>query len=166
MFLFGSSSWFCLPTMYERASQVVQGWRICLPMEKMQETQVWFLGWKDTLEEVMATHSNILAWKIPWTEEAGGLQSVELQRVRHDWACTHTQCMENTGFLLLFFTIYKGQKKTNLTPEFILAPCRWERYTSPSPFVYKPIKLIWRFHLVASLSSSLWSIYFLWNQPH
>ena len=40
----------------------------------MQETQVWFLGWEDPLEEEMATHSNILAWRIPWTEEPGGLQ--------------------------------------------------------------------------------------------
>ena len=43
-----------------------------------------FLGWKDPLEEERATHSSILAWKIPWTEEPGGLQSVRLQRVRHD----------------------------------------------------------------------------------
>ena len=42
------------------------------------------LGWKDSLEEEMATHSNILAWKIPWTEEPGGLQSMGLQKVRHD----------------------------------------------------------------------------------
>jgi len=41
----------------------------------MQETQVPSLGWEDTLEKEMATRSNILAWKIPWTEEPGGLQS-------------------------------------------------------------------------------------------
>ena len=39
----------------------------------------------------MATDSSILAWKIPWTEEPGGLQSMELQRIRHDWACAHIQ---------------------------------------------------------------------------
>ena len=39
----------------------------------MQETQVLFLGWEDPLEEEMATHSSILAWRIPWTEEPGGL---------------------------------------------------------------------------------------------
>ena len=43
-----------------------------------------FLGWEYPLEKEMATHSSILAWKIPWTEEAGGLQSMESQRVRHD----------------------------------------------------------------------------------
>ena len=41
------------------------------------------LGWEDPLEEGMATHSSILAWRIPWTEERGGLQSMGLPRVRH-----------------------------------------------------------------------------------
>ena len=50
----------------------------------MQETQVQSLGWADPLEEGMATHSSILAWRIPWTEEPGELQSMGLQRVRHD----------------------------------------------------------------------------------
>ena len=50
----------------------------------MQETWVQFLGQEDPLEKEMATHSSILAWKIPWTEKPGGLQSVGLQRVRHD----------------------------------------------------------------------------------
>ena len=52
----------------------------------MWETQVWSLGQEDPLEKEMATHSSILAWRIPWTEEPGGLQSTGLQRVRHDWA--------------------------------------------------------------------------------
>ena len=51
-----------------------------------QETQVGSLGWKDPLEKEMATHSSILAWKIPWTEETGELQSVGSQRVRRDLA--------------------------------------------------------------------------------
>ena len=50
----------------------------------MQETWVRALGQEDLLEEVMATHSSILAWRIPWTEEPGGLLSIRLQRVRHD----------------------------------------------------------------------------------
>ena len=50
----------------------------------MQETQVPSLGWEDTLEKGMATHFNNLAWRIPWTEEPGGLQSIGLQRVEHD----------------------------------------------------------------------------------
>ena len=50
----------------------------------MQETQVQFLGEEDPLEKEMTMHSSILAWKIPWTEESGGLQSMGLQRVEHD----------------------------------------------------------------------------------
>ena len=50
----------------------------------MQETWVGFLGLEDPLEEGMATHSSILAWRIPWTEEPGRLQSMGLHKVRHD----------------------------------------------------------------------------------
>ena len=52
----------------------------------MQETWVQSLGQEDPLENIMATHSSILAWRIPWTEEPGRLQSMGLQRVGHDWA--------------------------------------------------------------------------------
>ena len=50
-------------------------------MQEMQKTQVRSLGCEDTLEEEMATHSNILAWRISWTEEPGELQSMGLQRM-------------------------------------------------------------------------------------
>ena len=53
-------------------------------MQEMQETQVQSLGQEDSLEEGMATHSSILAWRNPWAEEPGRLQSMPLQRVRHD----------------------------------------------------------------------------------
>ena len=51
----------------------------------IRETWVRSLGWEDPLEKGMATHCSILAWRIPWTEEPGGLQSMGSQRVRHDW---------------------------------------------------------------------------------
>ena len=54
----------------------------CLP--PLRETRVRSLGWEDPLEKEMATHSNTLAWKIPWTEEPGRLQSVGPQRVGHN----------------------------------------------------------------------------------
>ena len=54
----------------------------------IRETWVRFLSWEDPLEKGTATHSSILAWRIPWTEEPGELQSMGSQRVRHDWA-TH-----------------------------------------------------------------------------
>ena len=53
-------------------------------LSTMQETQVQSLGQEDPLEKGMATHSSTLAWKIPWTEEPGGLQSMGSQRVGHD----------------------------------------------------------------------------------
>ena len=66
----------CLPL--RRASHVAQWWRIRLPM---QTTQVWRLGQEDPLEEETATHSSILAWEIPWTEEPSGLQSIGSQKI-------------------------------------------------------------------------------------
>ena len=53
-------------------------------LHTMQETWVQSLGWEDLLEKEMATHSSILAWKIPWMEEPGRLQSMGSQRVGHD----------------------------------------------------------------------------------
>ena len=50
----------------------------------LQETGVGSLGWDDPLEKGMAAHSSVLAWRIPWTEEPGGLQSMGSQRVRHN----------------------------------------------------------------------------------
>ena len=64
-----------------RASQVAQMVK-CLPT--MWETQVRSLGWEESLEKEMATHSSTLSWKILWTEEPGGLQSMGLQRVGQD----------------------------------------------------------------------------------
>ena len=54
------------------------------PWQEIQETQFQSLGQEDPLEEGMATHSSILAWRIPWTEEPGRLQSIGLHRVKHD----------------------------------------------------------------------------------
>ena len=58
----------------------------------MWETRVWSLGGEDPLEKEIATHSSILAWRTPWTEEPGGLQSMGSRRVRHNWA-TNTQLL-------------------------------------------------------------------------
>ena len=62
--------------------------------------QVPSLGWEDPPEKGMATHSSILAWRIPWTEERGGLQSMESQRVRHDLA-TKQQQINNVQVIFL-----------------------------------------------------------------
>ena len=68
----------------------------------MQETRVRSLGWEDPLEKEMATHSSILAWRIPWIEEPGGLQSTGSQRVGHDWETSHTH--------ICFISIYADNK--------------------------------------------------------
>ena len=66
----------------------------------MQEMQVQSLGWEDPLEKEMATHSSIPAWRIPWTEEVGGLQSTGSQRVRQDSAT------KRQGFLMIRFRLF------------------------------------------------------------
>ena len=76
-----STSHFC------RASLVAQ---LVKNLPAMQETWLWSLGQEDPLEKGMATHSSILAWRIPWRENPGGLQSVESQRLGHDWATSTT----------------------------------------------------------------------------
>ena len=80
--------WSCSKGTFEReiwvswASLVAQRVK---HLPAMQETWVWSLGQEDPLEKEMATHSSTLAWKIPWTEKPGRLQSMESQRIRHDW---------------------------------------------------------------------------------
>ena len=71
----------------------------------MRETWVRSLGWEDPLEKEMATHSGTLAWKIPWTEEPGGLKSMASQRVGHNWA---TSVHLTSGYVLghLLFLLY------------------------------------------------------------
>ena len=84
----------------------------------MRETWVWSLGWEDPLEKEMATHSNILPWRIPWTEEPGGLQSTGSQRVRHDWATSlsffHFNDFENCDSVI-----------THLEPDILECEVKW-----------------------------------------
>ena len=70
--------------VYLGRCSVAQWQRIRLPMQETQETYIQSLGQEDLLEEEMATHSSTLAWKIPWTEETGKLQSMGSQRVGPD----------------------------------------------------------------------------------
>ena len=59
-------------------------------LPKMQKTWVLYLGWEGPQEKETATHSSILAWRIAWIEAPGGIQSIELQRVRHDYVTNTT----------------------------------------------------------------------------
>ena len=76
-------------------------------VQETQEIQVWFLGWEDPLEEGTVTHSSIFAWRIPWTEEPGGLQSMGLQR-SHTWLKRHSTCiymLSITHFIFYLFLV-------------------------------------------------------------
>ena len=88
---------------------------MCLPMQETQEMWVRSLGQEDPLEKEMAPHSSILASKIPWAEEPGGLQSMELQRIEHE-ATEHKQTMAGRSFcwILGFLRAWKeANKQTN-----------------------------------------------------
>ena len=75
----------------------------------MQKTRVLFLDWEDPLEESMVTHSSILAWRIPWTEESGRLQSIGLQRVRHYWSdLVHSTTISETSRTILNATTFES----------------------------------------------------------
>ena len=71
-------------------------------MLESQDTWVPSLGWEDPLEECMATHSSILAWRIPWTEEPGKLQSIRSQRVRYDRGSKHKNIITLTVLFLYY----------------------------------------------------------------
>ena len=75
-----------------RVSLVTQWPWICLPT---QEMRVWSLGQEDPQEKEMETHSTILAWEIPWTEQPGGLQSVGSQKVGYNWVTNTVEGLEN-----------------------------------------------------------------------
>ena len=64
-----------------------------------------------TWQEVLATHSSILAWRIPWTEEPGGLQPMGLQRARHDWVTNHSTALGEKGKPDLWGLVYKGTNR-------------------------------------------------------
>ena len=81
--------WF-LPLFVLMTSLVAQRLK---HLPAMRKTWVRSLGWEDPLEKEMATHSSIPAWRIPWMEEPGGLQSTGSQRIGHDWATSLTQSL-------------------------------------------------------------------------
>ena len=92
-------------------------WYKCLPA--MRETWVWSLGREDPLEKEMATHSSILAWRIPWTEEPGGLQSTGLQRVGHDWATSLSFPFLSQWFSSCIPRIHRGLRR------WLYRPSEW-----------------------------------------
>ena len=119
----GVSRHLCLIPDIRREVLIFHCWRWCYPWASlvaktvrnppaMRETWVWSLGWEDPLEESMATHSSILAWRIPWMEEPGKLPSIGSQRVGHDWMTKHSTWVFHKchllyqGFSLQFLVLW------------------------------------------------------------
>ena len=126
-------------------SQVAQWQRICLTM---QETWVRSLGQEDPLEEERATHCSMLAWKIPWTEEPGGLQCMRSGSVWHD-CVTERAC-----------TPWLGQKSLSFLKTQV--PLRiWWKFLSP---IFPPIDLeIWIFNNNLFIKASLEAYVMPWG---
>ena len=109
-----------------QASMVAQ---LVKTLPAMRKTWVRSLGWEDPLDKGTTTHSSILAWRIPWTEEPGRLQSLGLQRVRHDWATftfiqlsQHTYQRDCLCFIVYFASFIVHELTTGLWVHF-QAPC-------------------------------------------
>ena len=87
--------------------QLISVAQVVKSLPAMQETWVWSLGLGNPLEKGMATHCSILAWRIPWREESGGLQPMGLQRIRHDWATnTSTINIPLSGGTTVYLSIH------------------------------------------------------------
>ena len=108
----------------------------------MQETWIQSLGWEDPLGKGMATHSSILAWGIPWTEEPGGLPSMGLQRVGHDW-------VTNTNFYTLRLNMLMCMK-------YIYRECSEKRLSHVWLFVTP-----WTVFHQATYTTLIWKKYFV-----
>ena len=116
----------------------------------MRETWVWSLGWEDPLEKEMATHSSILAWKVPWMQEPGGLQSTGSQRIGHDWSSNLIHSNEIAGLQEMY--TFRFVRKAKLFSEVV-------------EIIYTPNGSEKVFTLLNSLSvmlSGLWNLPFLY----
>ena len=122
----------------------------------MQEMWVQLLSQEDPLEKGMASHPSILAWRIPWTEEPGGLQSMGSQRVRHDWSdFTHTwwELLEYSKQpsimwqLMLLYNLKSGDPDTPELLSMFASECSWGTCML--------------FHLICYMDFPLWLYIFL-----
>ena len=145
---------------YWRASLVAQRLK---RLPALQETWVRSLGWEDPLEKEMATHSSIPAWRIPWREEPGRLQSMGSQRIGHDWATSFfhfdTQFIKNfLNFIYFWWNKWNQVGKLKL---FLLFSPPWPHglqharppCPSPSPRIC-PSSCSWHQWCWPAISSS------------
>ena len=138
-------------------------------MQEMQETQIWSLNQEDPLEEGMATHSNVLAQRIPWTEEPGGLRSMGLQRVRlRVWLKSLTEAQHSTAHGISIFRVLIYRMKWCIFPWLKILKCyhlvrefetRWLR-----PLLYgKNPSSEDRMQIFSSLIFIRWVTFFSWS---
>ena len=118
-------------------------------LSTMWETQVQSLGWEDPLEKEMAIHSRTIAWKIPWTEEPGRLQSVGLQRVRHDWATSLQSHIWQKGI--------GGDRGFELCCCLEQFPCFCDSFSPPAKWTWQDLSPAFlRRQCLYSTSEALW----------
>ena len=121
-------------------------------MQETQETWIWSLGQEDPLEKALATHASILAWKIPGTENPGGLQSMESQRVRNDWLIKHSTAYTNhkqIEYLNYFVGVQLTYNKLHIFKVY-----NWISFTYT--YIHKTITTIKKTNLSINLRSFLW----------
>ena len=129
-------------TVGRRANSLVAQMVKHLPT--MRETRVRSLGWENPLEKEMAIHSSTVAWKIPWSEEPGRLQSMESQKVRHGWA-TSLSFTEPSNIWSNIFVI-----------RFIIYGIIYLYYNTHTWRFFIKLKWYWRSYSVAWLSFYLY----------
>ena len=134
----------CL-TLWYVCFWVFPGGSVVKNLPEMQETQeMWVLAlcWQDPLEEGMAAHSNILAGKIPWTEEPGGLWLLGSQRVRHDWSDWALVCMCLYIYIYIYMCVYLSY--LDIDCKDIQSSLNWSLSPSKRPSAAKFSTLIYR----------------------
>ena len=129
----------------------------------MQETQVWSLGQDNSLKKGMATHSALLAWRIPWAEQPGGLHSMGSQRVGHDWATNTSNDVGLNAQGLIFRekrAWFKLECRVWLKPLFIQHKKLFEKKPKMVVYGYRLTCFFFPFHI---LLFHLWLFSLQWS---
>ena len=129
----------------------------------MQETQVWSLGQDNSLKKGMATHSALLAWRIPWAEQPGGLHSMGSQRVGHDWATNTSNDVGLNAQGLIFRekrAWFKLECRVWLKPLFIQHKKLFEKKPKMVVYGYRLTCFFFPFHI---LLFHLWLFSLRWS---
>ena len=121
----------------------------------MPETWVWSLGQEDPLEKEMATHSSILAWRIPWTEEPGRLQSMGSQRVRQETEQLHLHLVFK-GLYNNSISCLKAVSGLNLLANSVILKCKFRWSTPKSDRLYSLQPKMEKLYTVSRIETRSW----------